>query len=84
MGHRNWHIARAKYNKTVADHLDKAGHPDWSAVALFYSALHYVTRLSWIRLFRETNAIPGSTRQYQETQAVVAVSTSWSRRCTYI
>lgn len=41
MGARAWHVARAKYHKEVADFL-KDKHPDWAAVALFYSALSYV------------------------------------------
>ena len=41
MGARSWHIARAKHHKNVADFLE-AQHPDWAAVALFYSALQYV------------------------------------------
>src|SRR4051794_23850879 len=41
MGARNWHVARAEYHFKVADHL-RDDYPDWAAVALFYSALHYV------------------------------------------
>ncbi len=41
MGHRNWHIARAKHHKDVADFLVDP-HYDWACVALAYSALHYV------------------------------------------
>lgn len=41
MGHRNWHLARAKHHKSVADFLVST-HEDWAAVALSYSALHYV------------------------------------------
>lgn len=41
MGARAWHIARAKHHKEVADYLS-GPHVDWAAVALFYSALHWV------------------------------------------
>lgn len=41
MGAREWHVARAKHHKEVADYLEEP-YPDWFAVALFYSALQYV------------------------------------------
>ena len=41
MGHRNWHLARAAHHKTVADFL-ALEQEDWAAVALAYSALHYI------------------------------------------
>lgn len=41
MGHRDWHVARAKHNKRAADSfLDE--YADWACTALFYSAYHYV------------------------------------------
>lgn len=42
MGARDWHVARAERHKEVADHLAGAGHHDWAAVALFYSAHQWV------------------------------------------
>jgi hypothetical protein len=43
VGHRKWHIARAEYHKDVADFLrHQTDYPDWSVVALYYSALHFV------------------------------------------
>jgi hypothetical protein len=41
MGHRTWHVARAQRNKQAADHFVN-DFPEWSCIALFYSALHYV------------------------------------------
>jgi len=41
MGARNWHVSRAKHHFEVAEHLSQK-YLDWAAVALFYSALHYV------------------------------------------
>lgn len=41
MGARGWHVARAKHHAEVAAYLE-ATYADWAAVALFYSALHYV------------------------------------------
>lgn len=43
MGARTWHIARADYHKEVADFLNADGrYKDWSIVALYYSALHFM------------------------------------------
>ena len=43
MGTRAWHVARADYHKEVADFLrSETDYPDWSLVALYYSALHLV------------------------------------------
>lgn len=43
MGVRAWHIKRAEYNKSVADHLrHQTEFEDWSLVTLFYSSLHFV------------------------------------------
>ena len=43
MGARSWHIARAEYHKGVAEHLrHNTDFEDWSLVALYYSALHFV------------------------------------------
>jgi hypothetical protein len=41
MGARGWHASRAKHHKDVADFLATV-HPDWAAVALFYSAHSHV------------------------------------------
>lgn len=41
MGARDWHVARAKHHKDVADFLEPS-YADWAAVALFYSAMQYV------------------------------------------
>lgn len=41
MGHRNWHLERAKHNKKASDFLVD-NYDDWALIALFYSALHYV------------------------------------------
>ncbi|SDI79850.1 hypothetical protein SAMN05444157_0211 [Frankineae bacterium MT45] len=41
MGARGWHVARADHHKRVADFLQEE-HPDWAAVALFYSAMMYI------------------------------------------
>jgi hypothetical protein len=41
MPSRQFHLARAKYNKVVSDFLLEQ-HPDWALVTLFYSAMHYV------------------------------------------
>lgn len=39
MGSRNWHLARARRHKEVADYLGGSGdHDDWAAVALAYAA----------------------------------------------
>ncbi len=43
VGARSWHIARAEYNKGVAQHLrHQTEYEDWALVALYYSALHFV------------------------------------------
>jgi hypothetical protein len=43
VGARRWHIARAEYHKEVAEHLrHQTDYEDWSLVALYYSALHFV------------------------------------------
>jgi hypothetical protein len=43
LGVRSWHVARAEYHKTVAEHLrHETEYEDWALVALYYSALHFV------------------------------------------
>ena len=43
MGIRVWHVKRAEYHKSVADHLrHNSDYEDWSLVALYYSALQLV------------------------------------------
>lgn len=41
MGARGWHVSRAQHHFQVAAFLEPK-YPDWSAVALFYSAHQYV------------------------------------------
>jgi len=41
MGVRKWHLKRAEHHKSASDYL-LGSFDDWAAVALFYSALHYV------------------------------------------
>ena len=41
MGARKWHVARAEHHLEVGQHL-QGRYEDWAAVALAYSALHYV------------------------------------------
>lgn len=43
MGVRIWHVKRAEYHKSVAEHLrNDTQFEDWALVALYYSALHFV------------------------------------------
>jgi hypothetical protein len=41
MGHRTWHVKRAERNKQASEAFTK-DFEEWAAIALFYSALHYV------------------------------------------
>lgn len=41
MGHRTWHVEPAARNKKASDAFRK-DFEEWSAIALFYSAFHYV------------------------------------------
>jgi hypothetical protein len=43
VGARSWHLKRAEYHKQVAEQLSaQPEYVEWAAVALFYSAYHYI------------------------------------------
>lgn len=58
MGSRTWHVARAEYHKTVADHLYTTEYEDWAIVALYYSALHFADSI-----LADDPALPKDERQ---------------------